>query len=155
MKSSRIVGLILLFVLAFALCGCGKTKNYDISKTEATQYLWDNCVKEVVDGKITAYSLTKRGDNILYIECYLPADKTFEQVEPLLEKVKQNVLTECSDKVFEPHNTFLFNSYAVIYVEFINPRNSYPNDYMRVAGQLAIYTEYFPVSEIEKAVRCY
>lgn len=144
----RIIALLCFSLLCIsAFWGCDKSQHYNVKNDELSQYLWDNCLTEVLDGKLTFASHHYRGESYLYFSCYLPDDREFEQIKAILEELKQKVLSECSDKTFEPCCSFLLDSYTTVYVELINPRRKYPNDYPRVAGVLKIDTKYFPVVE--------
>lgn len=153
----RIIALFCFFLLCIStFYGCCKSQHYNVKHDELSQYLWDNCLAEVFDGKLIFASHHYREENYLYFSCYLPNDMEFEQVKEMLEELKQKVLSECSNKTFEPCCTFLLDGYTTVYVELINPRRKYPNDYPRVAGRLKIDTKYFPaVEENEKLAVSY
>lgn len=154
MVKYKALSIILLGFVLLASCSfvaCGGTKVYDITAENIEEYLWDNCFHEVLNCEVVSCSHYHQGPYI-WFSCILPNDKTFDEVKPILEELKIKVLERCSDKSFEPYNTFLTNSYYTIYVELVNPRDAYPNNYPRKAGLLRILTEGFPIKDGENQV---
>lgn len=142
----RLLAVLLALGLVVSFSGCSKKKSYDVTKEEMAEFFWENCFSETLEGVLTSYNATFMS-SYLWFYCYLPEDKEFEQVESLLEEIKNNVLEVCSDLSFEPFNTFLVDTHYTVHLELINPRDSYPNDYLRKAGEIVFNLEDFPVND--------
>lgn len=145
-RGSAIIAIVLLFSVAIVAVGCGKTDKYDVNANEAEEFLWENCFRQSLEGELISANHSCR-DGYIWFYCFLPTDMTFEQVQPLLEEIKQNVLSVCASKSFEPYNTFMGDHHYTVYLELVNPQSSRPSSFARTAGQLTFRLGDFPISK--------